>query len=183
VTCWSERREQRWGIRDICNQFSESSSQKIPSVESGDFTTEPRSPPQHSTDHSPFVLPIPPVQQPAEDGFLRRGENSRPQTVPIPNGPTPKRRFTFPTIFRAGRGNEPRADQPSQGGISQKTTILSRGRNKLQVLVKTLAKFVRSGKSSGTGGRPSKSAVSTDYRYKQFSSANDGTFVLCIMGL
>jgi len=198
-TCWSERREQRWGIRDVCNQFSESSAQKIPDVEPGNRcdsqaapcvegstltdirtttrnpTTEPRSSPQPPTDCNPSDLPPPTAQQPAKSKFLKWGKNPCPQTVPVPNTPTPKRRFAFPTIFRSGRGNDPRTDQPSQGGRSQKTTILSRG---LQALVNSLARFVRSGKSPGTDGRPSKLAVSTDRRYKQFSSTDDGTFAL-----
>ena len=178
VTCWSERREQRWGIRDVCNRLSESSAQEIPSVEPGDFTAEPRSSPQPPTDYNPFrALPppadyepsnLPPstTQQPAKSQFLERKKIPRSQDVPAPNTPTPKRRFTFPTIFRAGRGNDPRTDRPSQGGRSQKTTILSRGRGQLQALVNSLTRFMRSKKSPGTGGRPSKLAVSTDRQYK-----------------
>ena len=163
VTCWSERREQRWGIRDVCNRFWESSAQEIPSVEPGDFTTEPRSSPQPPKDYNPFrALPLPAdyepfdlppstAQQPTKSRFLKWRKNSRPQTVPVPNTPTPKRRFAFPTIFRAGRGNNPGTDQTFQGGRSQKTTILSRG---LQALVNSLARFMRLEKSPGTGGAP-----------------------------
>ena len=157
MTCWSERREQRWGIRDVCNRFWESSAQEIPSVEPGDFTTEPRSSPQSPTDYNPFrALPLPADYEPfdlppTKSQFLKWRKNSRSQTVPVPNTPTPKRRFAFPIIFRAGRGNDPRTDQPSQGGRSQKTTILSRG---LQALVNSLVRL-RSGKSPGTGGQPS----------------------------
>ena len=164
VTCWSERREQRWGIRDVCNRFWESSAQEIPSVEPGDFTTEPRSSPQPPKDYNPFrALPLPAdyepfdlppstTQQPAKSQLLKRKNISRSPAVPVPNTPTPKKHFAFPIIFRAGRGNNPRTDQPPQGGRSQKTTILSRG---LQALVSSLARFMRSGKSPGTGGRPS----------------------------
>jgi len=179
VTCWSERREQRWGIRDVCNQLSGSSAQEIPGIEPGNHydsraascvkgfilidiqkttqnsTTEPRPSSQPSTNCNPPGPPNPAVWQAAKSKFLEWRKNSRPQNAPIPNTPTPKRRFTFPTILRAGRGSDPRTDQPSQGGRSQKTTILSRGRDQLQAMVNSLAKFVRSEKSPGASGRPS----------------------------
>ena len=179
VTCWSERREQRWGIRDVCDQLSGSSAQEISSVEPGNHydsqaascvkgsiiidiqtttqnsTTKLRLSPQPSTNRNSSGPPNPAVWQAAKSKFLEWRKNSRSKTAPVPNTPTPKRRFTFPTILRAGRSSDPRTNQLSQGGRSQKTTILSQGRNQLQAMVNTLAKFVRSGKSPGTGERPS----------------------------
>ena len=35
TTCWSDKREQRWDIRAVCNQFSTSSIQEIPDTEPG----------------------------------------------------------------------------------------------------------------------------------------------------
>ena len=35
VTCWSDKREQRWGVHAVYDQFSTSSSQEVPEVEPG----------------------------------------------------------------------------------------------------------------------------------------------------
>jgi len=179
VTCWNERREQRWGIRDVCSQLSESSAQKIPGVEPGNHydsqaalcvkgfilidirtttrnsTTEPRSSPQPFMDRNPSGPTKSAVWQAAKSQFLEWRKNSRSKTVPVPSTPASKRRFTFPTILRAGRDNDPRTDQPSQEGRPQKITILLRGRNQLKAMVNTVTKFLRSEKSPGAGGRPS----------------------------
>ena len=41
MTCWSERREQRWDVRAMYNQFSTSSIQEVPDAEPGNWNASP----------------------------------------------------------------------------------------------------------------------------------------------
>ena len=178
VTCWSERREQRWDIRDVCNQLSESSAQDIPGVEPGNHcdsqaascvkgsiiidiqtttqnsTTKLRPSPQPSTNRNSSGPPNPTVRQAMKNKFLEWRKNSRSRTVAAQSIPTPKGRFIHPTPTTS-RDNEPRTDGPSQGGGSRETALLSWGRDQLQATVGALTRSVRSEESPGIGGRPS----------------------------
>ena len=41
MSCWSERREQRWDVRTVYDQFSTSSIQEVPDVEPGNWRASP----------------------------------------------------------------------------------------------------------------------------------------------
>lgn len=159
VACWSERREQRWGVRAVYDLLSASSVQEIAEAERGDQCASLAAaraewfvlidPQDRSSSSSSDRT----VRQTARDETLNHGKNSRSQAVPVPSTPTPKKRFSFPTLFRTGRDNGPRTDQPSRG--KRLPTILSRGWNQLQAVTNVLTKFVRPRRSPGADGRPS----------------------------
>jgi hypothetical protein len=134
--CWSEKREQRWDISAVYDRFS----------------TQNNDGSNHAHRYNPLHAledPDPPVQQKA--GIKqpkRRGKRFLSMTSPISDKPkrsTPKKRLTFPSLPRSGRGDtgEPEPGPSVQGKRTRKAATYSRGWSQLRTVTRAATALVR----------------------------------------
>jgi len=158
TVCWSEKREQRWGIRAVHDQFSKSSIQEVPNLEPDIGITE--NPGGVAADHPKDSPPAPSsgkLEEQRKSGS--RWRKSRSQTTPTQGTPRdipPKKRFTFPILPRGRGTTEPVADLGGQGKRRRKDATASRSLRPFRVVVNVLKACLRFKfkKSPTTGGSP-----------------------------